>query len=398
MRPPSSRHLAPDLGQRLRSLLRRPHVVALNFAARRHPAMTTPPTTSHAKLAGIVALTLVLSLFFFSPVLWLLQQPTPGSFQWDRALTFLRQCEAPLRKDVETAMQWRLLPALAAYTLRLPGYAPLALPWLGAIAATAYVAVLFRRRCGDPRVVLGGTLVFASTSAVIVPLGLLGLNDAWVWLGLLTVAFGRAAWTLPVACLLCPWVDERFIIGFPLAWYVARIDRGEPIFSRALMAGLWLVPYATLRLWLSRLGVADSNAQSSFLSYCLHSFPSVAPLIPLGWWFGLRAAWAGVVFALCHCPARYRLVGSLTLVATLGATALLAHDLSRSIAILVPLVVLGGVQFIRLYPALAPRVFLLTGLLALLLPAAHVIYRTIQPINPLPLEAIRLLHAPAKTP
>ncbi len=360
--------------------------------------MTPPSSTSNAKLAGIVALSLALSVFFFSPVLWVVRQPTPGSYQWDRALTFLRQCEEPLRKDIETAMQWRLLPALAAHTLRLPGYVPLVLPWLGAVVASAYVAVLFRRRCADQRVILGGTLVFVSTSAVIVPFGLLGLNDAWVWLGLLAVAFGRARWALPVACLLCPWVDERFIIGFPLAWCVARIDLSEPIFSRALLDGIWLFPYAALRLYLSHLGVGVAGAQAGFLSYVLSSFPGIAPLIPLGWWFGLRAAWVGVGFALFSCPARYRVFGGLTLLATLSVTAVLAHDLSRSIAILVPLVLLGGFTFIRLHLGLAPRVLLLTGIVGLLLPAAHVIYHTIQPISPLPIETIRVLRPTSKSP
>ncbi len=355
--------------------------------------MTLPNATSNTKLVGIVALSLALSVFFFSPVLWIVRQPTPGSYQWDRALTFLRQCEDPLRKDIETAMQWRLLPALASHTLRLPGYAPLALPWLGAVAATAYVAMLFRRRCADPRAVLGGTLVFVSTSAVIVPLGLLGLNDAWVWLGLLAVAFGRSGCALPIACLLCPWVDERFIIGFPLAWCVARVDRGELFFSRAMLHGLWLLPYAAIRILLSCAGFGDSEAQAGFLAYVLYSFPGIAPLIPLGWWFGLRGGWLGVAFAIWSCPARYRVIGGLTLVTTLGLTAVLAHDLSRSVAIIVPLVLLGGFEFIRLYPARAPHVLLVTGIVALLLPAAHVIYHTIQPISPLPLETIRILRS-----
>lgn len=361
-------------------------------------AMTSPANTSTAKLAGIVALSLALSLFFFTPCLWIIRQPMPGSFQWDRAITFLLQCEQPLRRDIETAMHWRLLPPLVAHTLHLPGRTPLALPWLGAIAATAYVAVLFRRRCGDPRAILGATLTFVSTSAVIVPLGLLGLNDAWVWLGLLAVAFGRASWALPFACLLCPWVDERFVIGFPLAWLVARVDRGEPVISRPLLDALWLLPYTALRLYLSRSGATTaSDATFGFLNYVLQSFASVAPLIPLGWWFGLRAAWVGIAFAAWNCPVSYRLPAILVLSGTLGATAMLAHDLSRSIAILVPVALLGGFEFVRRQPALAPGILLATGLIGLLLPAAHVIHRKIQPISPLPVELIRVLRPTPET-
>jgi len=268
---------------------------------------------------------------------------------------------------------------------------------LGAVAAIAYIAVLIRRRCGDPRAILGGTLTFVSTSAVLVPFGLLGLNDAWVWLGLFAVAFGRARWALPLACLLCPWVDERFIIGFPLAWIVARIDRREPIYSRELLSPLWLLPYVALRLGLPRPEAGTNGTTSGFLAYVVASFGTLVPLIALGWWFGLRAAWAGVACAIWNCPRGYRIVATLVLCGTLLATAVLAHDISRSIAIILPVALLGCFEFHRRTPSLAPRVFLTVGIVSLLLPAAHVIYRTVQPISPLPLELVRLLrsHPPA---
>ncbi len=360
--------------------------------------MSSSASTSTVRLLGIVFLCIGLSLFFFAPCLWIFQQPMPGSYQWDRALTFLLQCEQPFRRDIETAMHWRLLPPLVAHTLHLPGRSPLALPWLGAIAAIAYIAVLIRRRCDDPRAILGGTLTFASTSAVLVPFGLLGLNDAWVWLGLFSVAFGRARWALPLACLLCPWVDERFIIGFPLAWIVARIDRREPIYSRELLSVLWLLPYIALRLGLPRSEAGANGTTSGFLAYVLASFGTIVPLIPLGWWFGLRAAWAGVAYALWTCPRGFRLVATLVLCGTLLATAVLAHDISRSIAIILPVALLGGFEFLRRQPSLAPRVFVTVGLVSLLLPAAHVIYRTIQPISPLPLELVRLLRSTTPSP
>ena len=294
-------------------------------------------------------------------------------------------------------MQWRLLPAFVAHALSLPGLTPLVLPWLGVIASTAYVAVLIRRRCGDPRAILGGTLLYVSTSAVIAPLTLLGLNDAWVWLGLLSVAFGRSAWALPLACLLCPWVDERFLIGFPLAWLVARIDRREPVLSRAALGAAWLVPYLSIRLIMPQLNSAAGAAESGFLTYVLQSFPSVAPLVPLGWWFGLRAAWAGVAFAAYRCPPAYRAIGACALLVTIGVTAVLAHDLSRSIAIVLPVALLGGFALIRDHPAHAPRVLLFAGSIGLLLPAAHVIYHTIQPISPFPFELIRVLRSNTQT-
>jgi len=73
------------------------------------------------RLVLITAGSLALSVLFFAPRLWLMQHYVKGSFQWDRAHTFLAQCEQPLRRDIEPAMDWRLLPPLAAHALHLPG-------------------------------------------------------------------------------------------------------------------------------------------------------------------------------------------------------------------------------------------------------------------------------------
>lgn len=340
---------------------------------------------------GLALLALALSIGFFAPRLWLMKTYVPGSFQWDRAHTFLQQCEQPFRRDIEPAMLWRVLPPLVAHTLHLPGKSPLALPWLGLLAATTYAAVLLRCRLDDTRFVLGGTLLFATTSAVLVPVGWLGMNDAWVWLGLLAVAFGRATWAAPLACLLCPWVDERFIIGFPLAWLVARLERNEPLFSRSLRTALWLLPYAAIRLMLDRHDATASTATQAFLRTQVSQSLQLLPLVPLGWWMGLRAAWAAAGYALWTLPrARLVPVGT-TLLGTLAISVLLASDLSRSVAIAVPLVLFGCCELARRQPGGAPRIVLALGMINLLIPAAHMTYVYIDPINPLPLELVRFL-------
>lgn len=340
-------------------------------------------------IAAVVAFTLALSLLFFAPRLWLMCVYVPGSFQWDRAHTFLLQCELPMRRDIEPAMFWRLLPPLVANVLHLPGKSPLALPWLGVISATAYVAVLLRRHLDDLRFVFGGTLLFTTTSAVLVPFGWFGMNDAWVWLGLLAVAFGRARWALPAACLLCPWIDERFIIGFTLAWLVARLDRCEPIFGRALLHCLWLVPYTVLRLWLSR---HDAGAATSgFLRGQLQDSIKILPLVPLGWWMGLRVAWGFVGYVLWSWPRGQAAFACAVLLGTLGVSVLLASDLSRSVAIITPLVLAGCFALARCEPQRAPSWLLALGVANLVIPAAHMSYMHIDPISPLPLELFRLL-------
>ncbi len=353
--------------------------------------MITTHKVSPRNLVLIVLVSLALSVTFFAPRLWLMRNYVKGSFQWDRAQTFLQQCEQPLRRDIEPAMQWRLLPPLVCHGLGLPGKAPLALPWLGVIVVTTYVAALFRRRLDDWRFVAGGTLLFATTSAVLVPVGWLGINDAWVWLGLLAVAFGRAAWATPLACLFCPWVDERFMIGFPLAWLVARLERREPIWGPALQGALWLLPYAALRLAITRSDSAVNTATLDFLGGQLKRPYVLLPLVPLGWWLGLRAAWAAVAYAVWTCPRDRIVLGALTLTGTLLISVLLASDLSRSIAVLAPAVLLGCFDCARRFPADAPRVILALGVANLLIPAAHVVYLQIDPINPLPIELIRFL-------
>jgi hypothetical protein len=216
------------------------------------------------------------------------------------------------------------------------------------------------------------------------------MNDPWVWLGLLAVAFGRSAWAAPVACLLCPWIDERFVIGFPLAWLVARLDRNENIMGRAMFQVLWLVPYAALRLSLSRHDATASAATDTFLRVQFAQSIRLLPLVPLAWWMGLRAAWAAVGYAVWDQTRARGALAVGVLLGTLGVSVLLASDLSRSVAISLPLVLAGCFAFARREPASAPRVLFAAGVINLLIPAAHMTYVHIDPINPLPIELFRL--------
>jgi hypothetical protein len=349
------------------------------------------PLRSWWHTAGLALLALALSVFFFAPHLWLMQSYLPGTTQWDRAHTFLLQCEQPLRRDIEPAMLWRLLPPLVAHTLHLPGKTPLGLPWLGLVALAGYAAVLLRRRLDDVRFVFGGTLLLVTTSAVLAPVSWLGLNDPWVWLGLLAVAFGRAAWAAPLACLLCPWVDERFMIGFPLAWLVARLERGEPLSGRAALSTLWLLPYVAIRLTLSRGDPAASGATEAFLQLQFRQSLRLLPLVPLGWWMGLRAAWIPLAYSLWNWPRPRGVLAAVALTLTLGVSVILASDLSRSVAIATPLLLAGCFALARRHPAEAPRLVLALGVINLLIPAAHLTYVHIDPISPLPIELFRLL-------
>jgi len=300
------------------------------------------------------------------------------------------QCEQPFRRDIEPAMQWRLLPPLVAHSLGLPGHLPLLLPWAGVLALLGYVAVLHSRRLPDVRYVFGGTLLVATTSAILVPVGWLGINDAWVWLGLLTIAFGRARWALAVACLLCPWIDERFIIGLPLAWVIRCLDSGAPLLSRQLTAFLWLLPYGAIRFFFGG-DLTSGGTSSHFLATQINSINVFLPMAPLGWWMGLRAGWLGVGYAVYTVPGERRWIAALVLGGTLAISLLLASDISRSVAILLPAILLGAFALARRDPAHATKILLITGCSNLVIPAAHVILTKIDLINPLPVEIFRLL-------
>src|SRR5580693_5064160 len=90
------------------------------------------------RMALIVATCLVLSFVFFTPPFSQMRANSLGRYNYPRMGSFLAQCQDPLRRDVQEAMVWRLLPPLVCYTLHLPGKTPLAVPWLGIVVATAY--------------------------------------------------------------------------------------------------------------------------------------------------------------------------------------------------------------------------------------------------------------------
>lgn len=328
-------------------------------------------------------------LFCFSPRFWLIVQDAPETVQWSRAHAFLAQCEQPLRRDIEPAMLWRLLPPLVAHALHLPGRIPLVIPWLGVLAATLYVCQILRRANSDGRFVFGGTLLFATTSAVLVPTTWLGINDAWVWLGLLAVAFGRSPWAVPVACLLCPWIDERFVIGLPLACLLAENNHANQTWFKRALPFLCLLPYAVIRLALTDPALSGTVGQ--FAAQQLGQNFRELPMAPLGWWMGLRVGWVAIACALWLLPPPRRIMLGVAIAITLVVSALLASDLSRSAAIAAPVLIAGCLLLAKVRPAEAPRWVLVLGIANLVIPAANVTLKFIDPIHPLPIELFRLL-------
>jgi hypothetical protein len=348
-------------------------------------------TWSRARfLVSGTILTLMLAAFFLSPR-WvkLLSDPTP-IFEWYRGMGFLLQCANPWRTDVEPALRARLLLPLIAHAVGLKGYSVFAIGWAGIIVLVLQTLRWTEGAMHSRLAAIAFAICMGTTSVVMVPMHWLGINDAWVWLGLLAVVFARASWAVPLACLLCPWVDERFVIGLPLAvWARARLD-GSSFWKRMLIAVAWLVPFFVLRVFMHV--TTDDGTSGQFLAAALRDISMVGHRAPLGWWMGLRAVWVLVAIALIDAVFVRCALWELTLVVgTVGISTFLAHDYSRSVAIVLPLLALGAVRFHQHHGYAATAGLIFIAAVNLVLPAAHIVGGKFHvPIRLLPHELILL--------
>jgi len=279
-------------------------------------------------------------------------------------------------------MLWRQLPALVCHYTGLRGQAALLFPWLGALAAVTYVAVIAARWNSDPRFVWGCTLLYASSSALLVPAHWWGINDGWMWLGLLAVSFSRGRAPLIAALLLCPWVDERFLLALPLALLLRGRLAVEEFSWLQLLPLAWVLPYVFARVAFDNSG----GAASGYLGSRTWMLASLAPFAPLGWWMAFRGGWVALGYVLTLAGWRIAFATGLTLLACFAV----ASDISRSAAVLTPLLLAGCFEWHRRRPADSAAHVWWLALLNLLLPAAHVVHNKIDLISPLPVEFLRL--------
>jgi hypothetical protein len=210
---------------------------------------------------------------------------------------------------------------------------------------------------------------------------------------LLAIAFGRTKWSFAVASLLCPWIDERFVLGLPLAWMVRCLDRDEPFFSRAAWQILWLLPYLLLRAALGGVP-AGNDASAVFLRQTVNATAVLVPFAPLGWWMALRVGWLAVAYGVWSLSCRRRVLAVAVVAGTLAVMLCISSDMSRSAAIVTPAMLWGCFLYARRNPTHAPRGLLTLAVVNLLVPAAHVIHTKIDVINPLVIELLRLWRIP----
>jgi hypothetical protein len=328
------------------------------------------------------ALAILVSAWFFPPRIEAWSTRDPRLQEWSRADAFLKQCQHPLRQDVEPAVRWRLLPPLVCHALGLKGNAPLAFCWAGvalfAVCLAARLDLLTRSRAWAAV----GTVGFATSGPFITALGWLGLNDGWYLLALLESAAGTSLGVLGLCSFLGPWIDERFLIALPLALCVRMRLHPQPGAWRrtCLVACAGIAPYILMRAGFS--AVRGDAVSADYAASMIGVFRIYAPYVPLGWAMGYRVGWLalGAGFLAMGNRWRSRLPGIALAAAGLAVISVVAWDLDRSTGILLPAYVMGIVAAAQAGNADRSRLLVFglgCVLLNLALPYAHIVGFTV---------------------
>jgi hypothetical protein len=338
-------------------------------------------------IVGSVIIAVLLSLSMFAPRFWL--WPGVGTRPADllsvepeihRAFFALEQLRSPwahIENNTNQVMEWRLFWPVVAHYFQLPTNAYLALPAIGclfALAATASVAWRATRHIIPSA---GATLMAATSSWFFVSNGWLAYFDSWLVLALLLASFAISRRTLVGVALIAPWIDERFIVALPLCLAVRilgvnqsdRAARALASDAVALLAGI--APYLMIRglaeFFHVRATTANYWSQHSLL-------PASLTVLLIGAWEGLRLGWIALAAFLVVSFRTGRAWGPLLAIfASLALNLCIADDLSRSVSIAMPVVLMGTILAWRSWPSLAGRALPLLCVGNLLLPAAHIV-------------------------
>jgi hypothetical protein len=321
-----------------------------------------------------------------------------------RAVVVEQQIADPtteIRDPIHTTVRWRLLFPTLGHLLHMPPLAVLLLSPLGCVLVLSLLIRCAHRRglpwleCTQMAIVVG------CASWFFVATGWLGYFDSWLVLGLLVVSFSTAEGMILAACALTPWVDERFVVGFPLAMLVRWIDEERGGTSLSQFA-LWLLREAAqpalvvllvVAVRLLLLGRGGSDTLATYAHHVPAARLSVERLL-WGAWEGLRVGWFLIGAAIFILAKRGNTFGALLLaagvVATTTAGLLIANDLSRSATL--PITVVPLAWSLARTTAIWRRAGVRWALVAaaLVLPAHHVVTDFILPVSGLWVE-LRLL-------
>lgn len=359
-------------------------------------------TVTRCLLYSVIVLAIMaVTLFFFSPrfVYWTFLDSKAGALgpEASRAQKILLQLEDPFAKiddPSNVVIQWRLLFPLLGHYLRLPPKLYLSLPYLGCFLSLSLILVQARRATESLLEASLITALAASCSWFFVSTGWLGYFDSFYILGLLLITFYKPRWVLLLACLLLPWVNERFIFGLPLvmtlrAFHCGHLNREryltfvKDIVLSAMVLSLFLLP----RLFVTQDNDSVSGILLNKFFFAQH-LREVPQKVLHGSWFGLRFAWLGVLAFLVPFSrqvSRWSLAFTLCIILfTIYGAISIAGDISRSTSLLVPVIVLGAVQFAsspQISKSWRQRVLLGIVLLNWTLPTQHIIVSLDVPIK-----------------
>ena len=354
-----------------------------------------------------------LLMFFFSPP-W-------GAFRaWSRAPEMGNMIEVrrgastllqvahpgiPIADPIHGGIQWRLLFPVIGHVLQLSPAWFFALAHAGCVIVLAFIITVLRRRGVGWTESALAAVTLGATSWYFASMCWLGYFDSWLVLGLLVVAFARSPRMVGLACLWAPWVDERFVIGAPLALlcrYLVQPANPGPETPALFLKKEVALPAALLAAFLLvRLGVLAglSGPKATIAGYMntLQIMDTPWPRVLFGIWEGLRAAWLFVVLAVClSWPKRGR---ALALLAGVLAVMLVglgtAQDFSRSMMFILPVGLLGVTLGLQAAPRWLRGALQAGAAAALLLPAHLVMNDGVNPISGFYHELAALQSPPA---
>lgn len=352
---------------------------------------------------AIGSLAFVLATYMFCPrfVMWTgFDLPATHYYpELNRAVSTLRQLEDPFTKSEvvsNAVIEWRLLFPIIGHYLHLPAPVYFAIPHLGCLLVLTVMASIVWQATRDRMIVLLATCIVATASWLFISVGWLSYFDSWCLFGVIVVTFFRRWTALVLACLLTPWVDERFILTLPLCMVVRAVHMGQmdnnDIKSFIKTCGICfvaIIPYLAIRL----VALTRGNDEAAMSYFGLINLTVGFDRWIKGAWMGLRGAWVFVVMLPWLIWRRDRQVWGVFIVAvtvvTIVGSLVITGDLSRSMSMMVPAVLIGIVLLFRQSPRFSRR--LIAGVLAfnLLAPASHVLLYFDVPIYYLPLEISR---------
>ncbi len=325
----------------------------------------------------------------------------------NRAVDALRQLNDPFERidnPTNDIIQWRLLFPLLGHYFKIPAVVYLAIPHIGCIVTLAWLTILNFTKIRSRLFAFLASVAFGTSSWFFVSSGWLAYFDSWYILGLIVAAFHPRRRWLVIACLLVPWIDERFVLALPLTMAVRAVYLEQPLSkpSKPLLAYLMaiivsVVPWIAFRLYV----VLVAEDQSSISATAL----PIAFVKPGGYWFILDGLWNGLrclwffplaYFALLLSRRKIALATLLTVVSvvTIVLNLRFANDLSRSASNLLPLVVLGFFETFRCPPSQWRTWLCWVTALNLLLPTSHVVGTMKIPVFYFPYEQFRASNPP----